>query len=97
MSKKNNKQPLHVTYNKKVFVAPNSINSMSAIHTKILSDGIAVVRISDCHGSIKWWNDLNKKEEVSEMLVKIDTALAILTEMRGQVAAKSTLYYSNDL
>jgi len=89
MSKKNKKSKVHVTYNKKGFVSPNSINSMSAIHTKILSDGIAVVRISDCHGSIKWWNDLNIKEEVSEMLCKIDTAIAMLSEMREQVAVKN--------
>lgn len=65
MAKKDKKKRYHIPFNKKAFVAPESINSMSAVHTKILTDGIAVIRISDCHGSIRWHNDMNKKEEVN--------------------------------
>lgn len=46
--KKEKKKPvIHATYNKKVFIAPDDITSMSAIHAKIMPDGIAVVRLSD--------------------------------------------------
>ena len=53
MSKKvKTKKVQHATYNKKAFLAPNSINSMAAIFTKIHKDGTAVIRISDCHNSV---------------------------------------------
>jgi hypothetical protein len=73
MSKKKNKSKpkVHVTYNKKGFLAPNSILSMAAIHTKIKADGECSVRISDCNHSIKLWNDLNDPKQVEEMLIKI--------------------------
>lgn len=41
------------TYNDKIFIAPDSINSMSAIHCKIYEDGKAIIRLSDCHNSIR--------------------------------------------
>lgn len=78
----------HVTYNKKEFVCKSSINSMSAIHTKILEDGIAVVRMSDCHGSIKWHNNMNDQKEVDEFLEKLDTSIAHLKEFRKEIYLK---------
>jgi len=89
MSKKNKKQKkVHVTYNKKVFLAPESITSLSAVHTKIYKDGIGIVRISDCHNSIKLWNDLNDENQVKEMLTKIENLQTILTEFRKEVEVK---------
>lgn len=90
MSKKSKKSKtkLHVTYNKKVFLAPESINSMSAIHTKIKSDGIAILRISDCNNSIRVWNDMNDKKQVEEMLTKISTIKDVLTEYEAAVRIK---------
>lgn len=78
----------HVTYNQKEFISKNSINSMSAIHTKILEDGIAVVRMSDCHGSIKWHNNMNEQKEVDEMLEKLDTAITHLQSFRKEIYIK---------
>lgn len=85
---KKSKKKLHATYNNKQFLAPGSITSMSAIHTKIYSDGIAIIRISDCHNSIKVWNDLNNLNEVEEMLNKIDTLSSMLKDFRAEVAVK---------
>lgn len=87
MSKKIKKRkPLaHVTYNKKEFLAPNSIRSMSAIHTKIYKDGNAIIRISDCHNSIKIWNNIGDKEEVLEVVDKINTLINSLNDFRNEI------------
>jgi Ca2+-binding EF-hand superfamily protein len=60
-----------VEYNDKTFLAPESINSMSAIHCKIYEDGKGIIRISDCHNSIRLWNFVNTQEGAKEMLEKI--------------------------
>lgn len=83
-----NKKRQHVPYNRKEFIAKTSINSMSAIHTKILEDGTAVVRLSDCHGSIKWHNDMNEKSQIIEFIEKIDTVVAHLQEFRKEIKIK---------
>ena len=85
---KEKKKRQHVPWNSKEFIAKASINSMSAIHTKILEDGIAVVRLSDCHGSIKWHNDMNDKKEIIEFMEKIDTVVAHLTKFREEIKIK---------
>lgn len=72
MAKKTKKHKSHVTYNQKTFLAPTSIRSMSAIHTKIKECGEASVVISDCRNSIKLWNDLNIKNEKVEMVEKVE-------------------------
>jgi hypothetical protein len=75
--------------NTKKFLAKDSINSMSAIHCKIVSDNIsdkrAVIRISDCHNSIKLHNDLNKPEEVQEFIEKINVMRKELKYMKNAV------------
>jgi hypothetical protein len=89
MSKKiKKKKKVHVTYNKKVFLAPDSILSMSAIHTKILSDGTAILRISDCNNSVRIWNDLNDKDQVKEMVTKITSIQNTLEEFKKGVKIK---------
>lgn len=82
------KKIIHKEYNKKSFLAPESINSMAAIFTKIHEDGIAVIRISDCHNSIKIWNDLNDQKQVYEMLQKVNVLIAKLMEFREEVKLK---------
>lgn len=71
-TKKKKAKIVHATYNEKSFLAPNSIRSMSAIHTKIKECGEASVVISDCRNSIKLWNDLNIKLEKVEMIEKVE-------------------------
>lgn len=88
MGKKKKKQPKHVTFNRKVFIAQNSINSMSAIHTKIYEDGTAIIRLSDCHGSIRWHNNMNNQSEVKEMLEKLDSAAEAIKIFREQIKIK---------
>lgn len=87
--KKKKKKKVHATYNNKMFLAPDSITSMSAIHTKIYKDGTAIIRLSDCYGSIKIWNDLNTQSQIKEMLSKIDNMQVMLTAFRKEVAIKS--------
>jgi hypothetical protein len=87
MGKKSKKKKplLHVMYNQKSFLAPNSILSMAAIHTKIKEDGIAILRISDCNRSVRIWNDFNTKEGKIEMIKKLDTILDQVHHFRSEV------------
>ena len=61
----------HEEYNKKDFLAPESIKSMSCYHAKIHDDGIAKFSIHDCNNAIRIWNNLNNPEEVKEMVNKL--------------------------
>lgn len=88
MSKKKKTKVQHVTYNVKEFLAPKCIKSMSAVHTKIYSDGTAIVRISDCHNSIKIWNDLNNREEVLEMAEKVAQLIEVLSLFEMEIAGR---------
>lgn len=83
--KKKKSKSFHVTYNKKAFLAPDSIRSKAAIHTKILNDGTAIVRISDCNTSIRIWNDFNSKEEKQEMLEKVQTLQVYLHDFGEEI------------
>jgi hypothetical protein len=73
-----------MSYNKKTFIAPDSVSSMSAIHCKIQDDR-AIVRLSDCHGSIKWHNSINEPLEVKEMLSKLRNAMAELKQFEAHL------------
>lgn len=84
-SKKKNKPLNHVTYNQKSFLAPNSILSMAAIHSKIKEDGTAILRISDCNHSVRIWNDFNTKDGKIEMIKKLDTILDQVHQFRSEV------------
>lgn len=83
---KTSKKVTHVTYNKKSFLAPNSINSMSAVHCKIKSDGTAILRISDCNNSIRIWNDFNSKKERLEMIEKLTTLIDHIENFRDEIS-----------
>lgn len=87
---KNKKKALiqHVTYNQKAFLAPNSIRSMAAVHAKILKDGTAILKISDCNTSIRIWNDFNDLEEKKEMLIKIDNLVNNLLSFRTEIKSR---------
>lgn len=86
--KKSKKVKEHVPYNKKIFLAPDSITSMSAIHAKIRKDGTSEIRLSDCNGSIRWLNDLNDLEQAREMISKLDSAISIMMDFRNEVKMK---------
>jgi hypothetical protein len=86
------KKVQHATYNEKAFLVPTSINSMAAIFTKVHADGTAVIRISDCHNSIKLWNDLNDDKQVIEMLQKCNTIISKLEDFRDRVKSKLNHY-----
>ena len=89
MSKKKKKTKVqHVTYNVKSFLAPKCIKSMSAVHTKIYSDGTAIVRISDCHQSIKIWNNLNDRHEVLEMAEKLTQLIDVLSQFEKEIITR---------
>lgn len=85
---KKSKSKIHITWNKKEFICKNSINSMSAVHTKIYPDGTAVARLSDCHGSIKWHNNLNDPKEVKELIEKLSTARKHLEAFEEEIKIK---------
>lgn len=62
---------------------------MAVVFTKIYKTGIAIIRISDCNKTIKLWNDLNDKKQVSEMLEKIDNLQQALVALRAEVVLKN--------
>lgn len=82
------KKALHAIYNKKAFLAPNSLLSMAVIHTKIKPCGEAQIRISDCNNTIKIWNDLNDKNQVHEMLQKANQLISMIVDFRDEVRIK---------
>lgn len=90
--RKKAKKVTHATYNKKAFLAPASINSMAAIFTKIHKDGTAIIRISDCHNSIKLWNDLNDEKQVHELLQKANMLISMIVDFRDEVKLKLNHY-----
>jgi hypothetical protein len=72
-------------YSNKLFLSQNCSYSMSAILTSIERDGIATIRISDCNRSIKLWNDLNEKEQATEMLEKINNIQNTLELFKNEI------------
>lgn len=94
MSKNNKKKKpkvQHALFNSKRFLAPGSIRSMAAIHTKILADGTAIVRISDCNNSTRIWNDFNSSEEKKEMLEKVENLISHLKLFKQEIKERITI------
>ncbi len=58
-------------YNKKAFLAPDSIDSMAAYHAKIKSDGVYLFRIHDCLTSVRLHGDLTDPVQVKEAVEKL--------------------------
>lgn len=75
----------HATFNAKRFLAPQSIRSMAAVHTKILKDGTAILRISDCNNSVRIWNDFNSRFEKKEMLEKVTNLISHLELFKKEI------------
>ena len=91
MAKSKNKKKsktLHLTFNKKEFLAPESIRSMAAVHTKILADDTAILRVSDCNTSVRIWNDFNNKEEIKEMLLKVESLRDALYDFQEEIKSR---------
>ncbi|WP_390450890.1 hypothetical protein [Chryseobacterium sp. Alg-005] len=80
-----------MSYNKKTFIAPNSIDSMSAIHCKIYDDGKAIVRLSDCHGSIRWHNQITDLKERKEFLEKLGNSITELQNLKNHIENEFTI------
>jgi len=59
------------TYNKKAFLSPNSLFSMSSYHATIEPDGIFHFRVHDCKNGVHIWNDLSEPEQVIEAIEKL--------------------------
>ncbi|WP_445453129.1 hypothetical protein [Flavobacterium sp. 25HG05S-40] len=78
----------HEIFNKKRFIAPESLMSMAVIHTKIKPCGEVQIRISDCNNTIKIWNNLNDPDQVEEMLTKIVNLKEALSELEINVKKK---------
>jgi len=66
---------VHQIYNKKEFLLPDSINSCALYHAKVDKDGICKFTIHDCNGSIRFWNDLNTIEGVTEAYDKVNALI----------------------
>lgn len=73
-------------FQQKEFLCKDSMYSSSMIHTKLYPDGRAMVRISDCNGSIRLWNPfINDPIGQKEMFEKIDTLINHLTNYKQQL------------
>jgi len=81
-----------IPYQKKVFLVPESMLSMAAIHTKIKVDGECQIRIADCNQTVKLWNNLNNPEECKEMLQKITTLEEQLKEFKHELVSRVHLH-----
>lgn len=69
--------------NKKIFLAPNSIKSMAAAHAKIYQDKKEyVLRVSDCHNSIKLWGKTDTEEGINEGIEKLENLINLAAELK---------------
>ena len=75
----------HPVYNKKGFLANESILSMAAYHAKLFPDGTYIFRIHDCNGGIRLRGDLNNENEVKEALQKLKVLEDALREFRCHI------------
>jgi hypothetical protein len=60
-----------VTYNKKAFLLPGSINSAAIYHALIEESGIYRFRIHDCRSAIRLHGDLTDPEQVEDAIDKL--------------------------
>jgi hypothetical protein len=75
--------------NKKIFLAPTSIKSMAAAHAKIYSDKKEyVLRISDCHNTIKLWGKINNEEDLIEGIEKLENLTTLAAELKQVLEGK---------
>lgn len=77
--------------NKKIFLAPTSIKSMAAAHAKIYSDKKEyVLRISDCHNTIKLWGKIDNEEDLIEGIEKLENLEKLAAELKQVLREKLT-------
>jgi ABC-type transporter Mla subunit MlaD len=75
--------------NKKIFLAPTSIKSMAAAHAKIYSDKKEyVLRISDCHNTIKLWGKTDNEEDLIEGIEKLENLTSLAAELKQVLEGK---------
>ena len=61
----------HKDYNKKAFLLPDSLQSCSSYHAKIMSTGEYFFRIHDCITGIRLRGDLNDPQQRIEAVEKL--------------------------
>ena len=69
-------------YNKKGFLAPESIKSMSSYHAKIQEDGEYEFRIHDCVRGIRLIGNVIDLDDIKEAIHKLET----LSKAAGEFA-----------
>lgn len=75
--------------NKKIFLLPHSITSMAAAHAKIYSDKKEyVLRVSDCHNSIKLWGKTDTEEGLNEGIEKLENLISTAAELKQVLIGK---------
>lgn len=60
-----------ITYNKKAFLLPESINSCALFHAKIKEDGTYMLRIHDCLTGIRLVGNVISPTDVEEAKAKL--------------------------
>jgi hypothetical protein len=71
-----------MTYNKKAFLLPDSINSCASYHAKVFEDGKYIFRIHDCLSGVRLTGDLNTPGNVTEAYNKTGALMEGLQEFR---------------
>ena len=69
-------------YNKKGFLSPGSIRSMSCYHAKVKDNGECQFRLHDCNTGIRLLGDLTKPEDVLEIIEKLGNLECAARELR---------------
>lgn len=58
--------------NEKIFLLPDSIKSMAAVHIKIHEDRSQYqIRISDCNDTVKLWGGVDDEQELIDGIEKL--------------------------
>ena len=83
--------------NKKIFLLPNSITSMAAAHAKIYEDKKEyVLRVSDCHNSIKLWGKTDTEQAINEGIEKLENLINVAAELKQVLKGKEKQLKANN-
>ncbi|BAV39193.1 hypothetical protein BPT24_070 [Tenacibaculum phage pT24] len=78
--------------NAKEFIAPESVNSTAAIHSKMYKQQKdrpkCQLRITDCNVAMRLWNFCDTEDERKEFVGKVDTIIEHLLKFRGELGEK---------
>lgn len=72
-------------YNRKGFLAPDSIHSMASYHAKIYEDGSYRFRIHDCITSIRLIGKLETEQDFTEAIQKTENLAKALNDFAFHV------------